>query len=193
MEHLKTTMEEVRIEAQPEIVVQMDMKKISDISTGASLVFLPFRLKGDTIAGPVDGFVESLLLRLPTTALVLASEDIELDAEPEDGTAAEMAAATDALQDTDKKAAAAQKTADAAHEIAETARAKLMAFIQGESAIENKAEMDRLEEAAQKAEIEAEKAFRKAAKAKAKALDAEKNAETVGVKKDIGQDTSRDA
>ncbi|MFH2219656.1 MAG: amino acid permease [Pseudomonadota bacterium] len=189
MEHLKKVLAEVRIEAEPEIVIQLDMKKVTDISAGASLVFLPFRLKGDQIVGPVDGFVESLLLRLQTTALVLAAEDIELDADPEDGAAGEMAAATDALKDADKKAKTVQKSADAAREIAETARTKVSALKESGAAAENKAEMDRLEEAAQKAEIEAEKAFRKAAKAKA--LDAEKNAEVLGVKKDNGEDTSR--
>lgn len=191
MEHLKKVLAEVRIEAEPEIVVQLDMKKVTDISAGASLVFLPFRLKGDAIAGPVDGFVESLLLRLPATALVLAAEDIELDADPEDGAAGDMAVATDALEDADKKAKAAQKSADAAREIAETAWKKVSVFKESGAAVENRAEMDRLDQAAQKAEIEAEKAFRKAAKAKAKALDAAKNAGAFGVKKDNGEDTSR--
>lgn len=123
---LTTTLDEVRIEATPKIVVQLDMNKVTEMSSDAALAFLPFRLKGNEIVGPVSGFVESLLLRLPTTALVLAAEDIDLDAEPEEGTAGEIAAAMDMLADAEKKADAAQKDAVEAKDIAETARAKVL-------------------------------------------------------------------
>jgi len=47
-------------------------------------------------------------------ALVLAAEDIELDAEPEEGIAGEIAAALDILADAEKKARKTEKEAVAA-------------------------------------------------------------------------------
>ena len=185
-QHLTDILDEVRIEAEPTIVADSDLDKLTGISADASLVYLPFRLKGDRIAGPVGNSLEELLLRLPTAAMVLAAEDIELDAEPEEGTAAEMAAALDALDEADKKAAEAQKDAEAAREIAEAAKSKVMEFQAGESSKENQEKLSRLEAEAHKAEIEAEKAFRKAAKAGAKTRDAAKDAAALGVKTDTG-------
>jgi hypothetical protein len=173
---------EVRIEAESKIVVNTSLDKIADISADASLVYLPFHLKGDRIAAPVSDPVEELLLRLPTTAMVLAAEDIELDAEPEEGTAGEMAAARDALDEAAKKAKEAEKEALKAREIAEAAKDKVMELQADELSDENRAERSRLEAEARQAEVDSEKAYRKAAKARAKAQDAEKTAAELGVK-----------
>ena len=47
-------------------------------------------------------------------ALLLAAEDIDLDAEPEEGKAAEIAAVTDALGDARKQALKKEEAADKA-------------------------------------------------------------------------------
>ena len=187
---LTAILDEVRIEAESKIVVNTSIDKIADISADASLVYLPFRLKGDRIAAPVSDPVEELLLRLPTTAMVLASEDIELDAEPEEGTAGEMAAARDALDEAAKKADDAEKEAHKARKVVEEAKAKVMDFRGGEPSDESRAERLRLEAEARQAEIDSEKAFRKAAKARAKAKDAEKTAAELGVKTDTDSNLS---
>ncbi len=54
--------------------------------------------------------------------MVLAAEDIELDAEPEGGKASEMATAVNALESARKKALAAVKEAEETTETAEMAR-----------------------------------------------------------------------
>ena len=181
MEHLANTLKDVRIEAEPKIVIGANIDSIASISADASLVILPFRLQKNRLIGPVDGQIDELSTRLQTTALMLAAEDIDLDAEPEDGIAAEMAALRDALDEANKKLKEAEKDADKARQIADAAKENLLAFKQDETLTENQEELSRLEAETQKAETEAEKAFRKAAKAKAKALDAEKNAEAAGV------------
>jgi len=180
-EHLANTLKEVRIEAEPKIVIGANIDSIASVSADASLVILPFRLRKNRLVGPVDGQIDDLSIRLQTTALILAAEDIDLDAEPEDGIAAEMAAAQDALDEANKKLKEAEKDAETARGIADAAKERLLAFKQDEASAENQEELSRLEAETQKAETEAEKAFRRAAKAKAKALDAEKNAEAVGV------------
>ncbi|MFC1814209.1 hypothetical protein ACFL03_16110 [Thermodesulfobacteriota bacterium] len=180
MEHLTTTLEEIRIEAEPRIVVQSDIRKIADISSDASLVFLPFRLKGSQMVGPVDGFIEDLLLRLQITAVVLAAEDIDLGAEPEEGVAGEMAVAMDALADIEKKAGEAEKDEVKAKEIAEIAKAKMLEAQSVSQTSEEKEHLSKLKAETDKAEKEADKAFRKAAKARAKVEETIKKVEELG-------------
>jgi amino acid transporter len=174
---LKNNLEEARIEAEPIIVTDADINKLSEYSADAALVFLPFRLQGDQITCPIDGAIEKLLSRLPITAFVLAAEDITLDAEPEEGTAGDMAVAMDALADVEKKAVEAEKEAAKTREIAESARAKLVELENKPILEEEKDRFLKLRSEADQADKEAEKAFRQAAKAKAKLEDAMKKVE----------------
>ncbi|MEA3232266.1 MAG: hypothetical protein U9Q05_10990, partial [Thermodesulfobacteriota bacterium] len=187
---LTDILDEVRIEVESMIVADPDRDKIVDISSDASMVYLPFRLRGDRIVGTVSDPLEALLPRLPTTVIVLAAEDIDLDAEPEEGIAAEMAAARDTLDEAARKAENTEKAAGKAGEIAEAAKDKVTAFQGGGDSDENQAERSRLEDEVRQAEIEKEKAFRKAAKAQAKARDAEKTAADLGVETDPDADRS---
>ena len=186
IEDLADTLNEVRIEAEPKIIPEADIQKITEISTDASMIFLPFRFWDKQIIGPVDVRVEELLPRLPTAALVLAAEDIDLQAEPEAGTAGEMAAARDAQDDADKKAREAQKNAENSLRVAEAAKEKIRVFDEPEASGDKPEELTRLEGEAKKAEMEAEKAFRRAAKAEAKAKDAARSAADLGVEADPG-------
>jgi len=170
---LKNNLEEARIEAEPIIVTNADIDKLSRHSADAAVVFLPFRLLGDQITCPINASIEEIVSRLPVTAMVLAAEDIALDAEPEEGTAGHMAVAMDALADAEKKAVEAEKEAAKTREIAEAARAKLLEL---ENNIRHTKEdlRTQLKTAADNAEKEADKAFRKAAKARAKVEEAAK-------------------
>ena len=137
------------------------------------MVFLPFRLRGDQITCPIDAPIEEIVCRLPVTALVLAAEDIALDAEPEEGTAGDMAVAMDALADAEKKAVEAEKEAAKTREIAEKAGAKLLEL--GKNTRHTEEDLrTKLKTAADNAEKEADKAFRKAAKARGKVEEAAK-------------------
>ncbi len=173
LKDLKNNLEEARIEAEPIIVTDADIDKISEYSADAAVVFLPFRLRGDQITCSIDGPIEKLLSRLPVTAFVLAAEDITLDAEPEEGTAGDMAVAMDALSDVEKKAVKAEKEAVKTEEIAETARAKLLELENNTRQTEEDLRTE-LKTAADDAEKEADKAFRKAGKEKAKVEEAAK-------------------
>jgi amino acid transporter/SOS response regulatory protein OraA/RecX len=172
MEDLKQNLNEARIEAEPIIVNGMDTKQLFEYSADASVVFLPFRLRGDQIACRINGPIEEILYQLPFTVLVLAAEDIELDPEPEEGTAGEMAAAMDALDDAEKIAGEAEKESIKARKVAESAKAKLLELESKPISEEEKDRFLKLKSEANQAEKEAEKAFRKAAKAKAKLDDA---------------------
>jgi predicted patatin/cPLA2 family phospholipase len=145
---------------------------------------LPFRLKGNQPLDPFDNPVEQILADLPITALVLASEDIELEAEPEEGKAGEAAAALDALTDAEKKMQAAQKDAEAAQKTAIAAKEKLLKQVKSEAASSEKVEskIDALQATYKAAEKQAEKAARRFAKARAKAETASKVVEDLGAK-----------
>jgi len=95
-------LEEVRIEAEPEVVIKPNIDALSAYSSDASLVFLPFRFKGDRPCDPFGQRPEEILSRLSNVAMVLAAEDIDLDAEPEAGKAGKIADALDTLAETKK-------------------------------------------------------------------------------------------
>ena len=187
IENLQTMLDEVRIEAEPHVIENPDAESIIEYSADASLVFLPFRIKANQVVDPFGGSLDELLFLLPLVAMVLAAEDIELDAEPEEGQAAEMAAAFDALEDAKKSAEKAAKEAAESAETAEKAKEKLK-YLSLEANDEDKA---RLEKEIQETEKLATKAARKAAKAAAKAQLAAEEAEASGIlPPDANDDTS---
>ena len=92
-------LEQSRIDARAVLIDHTDPGARERYSLDASLVFLPFRLQRNE---PVDCYGQPLnvaLEPLPLSVAVLAAEDIDLDAEPEEGEAAERAGALDAFED----------------------------------------------------------------------------------------------
>ncbi len=178
IEKIRKRLDDVRIEATPEAVTEPTAATFSERSMDASLVFLPFRLKGNQPLDPFGGFLEALLPRLPSVALVLAAEDIDLDAEPEEGKAGNIAAAVDAMEDTRKKAIKQKEAADKAQLEAEQKSQEVQKAIQSEA---NSDKIERLKLKAEEAQKTAKQASRKVAKATAKAKDATKDAAAAGV------------
>jgi amino acid transporter len=182
MEDFRQKLEAARINAEPEMVFNAKPSNVIGYSKGTSLVFLPFRLKGNQPVDPFGQPVEQILADLPITALVLAAEDIELEAEPEEGKAAEIAAAADALSDAEKRLQAAEKDAATAAAEAEAAREKLLHQSEseaGEAQVDG-SEIDALKSELKTAEKQVEKAARRSAKARAKAEGAAKAVEALG-------------
>jgi len=180
VDSLKEMLEEVRIDADPEIVKDVDADSIAEYSADAALAFIPFRIKDNQVVDPFGNPMEDTLFLLPVTAMVLAAEDIDLDAEPEEGKAGEMAEAIDALEDAGKKADTATKEAQKATEALEKAKEKL----EGIKSDPDGADSNTLavaEKEAAEAEKQAAKMTRKAAKATAKAEAAAREAEASGV------------
>jgi len=175
---LNATLEEARIEAATEVVMNAGPESVVAYSDDATLVFMPFRFSQQTVAGPFGSPCDELLTQLPTTALVLAAEDIDLDAEPEEGPPGEMAAARDNLEKARSNVETAEKNAEKARQRLETARLELESL---QARKQDAAEMQKAEKALEDAEKEVEKTARKAVKAAVKADDAEKNAEEQGL------------
>ena len=180
IESLKAMLEEVRIEAEPEIVKDVNSDSFAEYSSDSSLVFIPFRIKNNQVVDPLGNPMENTLFLLPVVAMVLAAEDIDLDAEPEVGKAAEMARAADALEDAGKNAQATLKEAQEAIETAEKTKEKVKNMMT-DSVVVNEEFNAKAEKTIRDAEKQAKKLSRKAAKAAAKAERAALDAETAGV------------
>ena len=183
LEGLQKTLDEIRIEATPEIIEKPGPQALREKSRDAALVFIPFRIRGNKLLDPLGEPIEALLPHLPVAALVSAAEDIELDAAPEEGRAGEMAEALDALSDAEKKAREAEKEAVSA---SDEAKEKISDV---ESAVADAAQEDLMEKvkAALEAREEAIKATRRHAKASAKEKDARKEAESLGALPEEGE------
>jgi amino acid transporter len=177
-EALQDTLDEARIQAEAVLVEHAGPGEVAARSADASLVFLPFRLRGSKPLGPFDGPLEQLLAPLPVTALVLAAEDIDLDAEPEEGAAAEAARILDALDDAERLA---ELTAHDA-EKAETAVSKMREELEAVTAQPADSDtFDDLTARLHELEQQAEKARRRAARIAARAQTARQDARALGI------------
>jgi len=177
VEDLRKTLEEFRISAEPEVVIKTSVQAVAEQSGNAALVFLPFRLRGNRLVGPFGGRIEDLLARLPVAAIGLASEDISLDAEPEEGKSAEIAAALDAFSDAKKRAARAEQEATEAREYA----AKTLKGLEEAASVGGDEDVGSDVEVAALDVMElADRAARRQAEALAQMEEAAKKAEAVG-------------
>ena len=162
-EQLQATMTDVRIDADVEIIETVDADTVVANSADAAIVFLPMRLKGDQPLDPFGGPVEDLVSRLPVTALAIAGEQIELDAEPDEGEEGALAVLLDHAEEMERRAKEAESDADTAADAAEAAVRRLWEG-GGRGAGD---ELDRLRGEADEARGAAMETARRAAKARA--------------------------
>ncbi len=193
LEGLEKMLEDVRIDADTEIVERLDVDNLVAQSGDATLVFMPITLRGNR---PVDFFgepIEDILGRLPPVALALAGEDIELDAEPEEGEAGEQAAAAHEAQDAEARADKLEKAAGKAAKAAERSAAELRDYEPGETRREDREEYEELKEAAGQLREEAAKKKEAARKARVAADEAARRAdEQAAQPSDTGPATDED-
>jgi amino acid transporter len=183
LESLRLTLQDVRISAEPQILVKPSIETIVEQSTEAAFVFLPLHVRKNRLVSPLSASFDSLVSRLPLAAFVIAAEDIELEAEPEEGKPAEIAAALDAAADAEKFARKQEKEAAEASEQAEEKRRAL------QEAVEKSVPRDKLSEvrkASREAEKLASKAAQKAEKARTEADEAAESAERLRGKPEKG-------
>ncbi|MBX3357259.1 MAG: amino acid permease [Phycisphaeraceae bacterium] len=84
LQKVEEMLENVRIEARVDVVEFEGPRTLLEHSRNASVVFIPLRIRGRRLVGPKGGSLSAVLADLPVTALAVAGEDIDLDAEPED-------------------------------------------------------------------------------------------------------------
>lgn len=174
-------MEDIRIDASAEIVEDFDAETFVEQSADAAFVFLPLTIKQNRIVDPTGKSFNRSLPRLPGVALVMAAEDIDLDAAPEEGLPAQIARASDDLEAARKRAAAAEKLAMEKKEALEKLSCRFKELEENlgnsEQTIEDGEE--ELKKEIESAEFDAEKAYRRAVKAKMKVDDAAKTIDSL--------------
>jgi len=174
---MRAVVGEARIEAEISFIETKNAESLIAASAKSSFVFLPFRFRGNLIQLPVDSRPEEFLGQLPSTLMVLAAEDIDLGAEPEEGAAAEQAAARDLVDKKENLAEAAEQEAQKAKQAADDAEAKLQEALGQPTAASDPERVARLTADRDRAAEAAEKARRRAAKLRAKAESALKDLE----------------
>ena len=178
-------LDDVRIEA--DVAIIPDAEGAIEASRDAAMVFVPFRMARDepTSLDPVT--LDDIANALSVTIMVAAAAEVSLDAQPDEGPHGDVAAAADATQEADRKAASMEKDAKKAATEAETKIEKAKAAVDSED--EGAAE---LEKDALRAQASAEQAARRAAKARAKADAAKREAESPPEKPPRPDDGSTD-
>ncbi|MBI3451529.1 MAG: amino acid permease [Rhodospirillales bacterium] len=174
---IREMLDKVRIGGEPLVVDADSGDSFVERSTGSSIVFMPFNIRDGRFTDRFGGEVGDILPRLPVVVLCMAAEDIELDADPDEGAAGEAAAAKDRLHDLTAEFDEAESVADEAA-AARAASAALLELARGG------AEVDKLEERQKEledAQETARKAARKAAKLMAKKEAAEQAAKELGI------------
>ena len=110
--------------------------------------------------------------------MIMAAEDIDLDAEPEEGALGDLAEAMDKLREAERRAAKSTKNMIQANEVVSGIKTRIEAA-HNQSGMEDE-RLARLKTELDLAETAAESAFRNAAKDKAKAEDAAKQVHQLG-------------
>ena len=177
-EELNQILEDVRIDAHACIVPDQSPETVISHSSKSSLVFLPFKIRQFKLTDLLGYSLKRVLPKLPPTVMVMAAEDIDLDAEPEEGSSGELAHAMDHLRERERKASQSKKADDRAKRAVEQIKAALSAIMDQES--RDKEAATALKARLSTAEQQAESAFRKAAKDVAKAEDAAKLVRKLG-------------
>ncbi|SHJ61158.1 transporter, cation-chloride cotransporter (CCC) family [Malonomonas rubra DSM 5091] len=126
-ETLKKELELARIEAVIDVADDCRAATVVQNSADASLVLLPLHLKGGQIVDSEGGMVERLLQQLPLVALVVAAQEIDLDAEPEEGVAGLLAEAEDALTAARSRLQKADKEVQEQNQLIEASLEKMLA------------------------------------------------------------------
>jgi len=184
-DHLRQILENNRIEAIPYLIDKINIDGLCTCSSDSILTFVPFRVKRDQLFDLLGNKISELFLSLHQVVLVMAAEDLELDAEPEEGKASEIAAMLDEFQHAQKKSETAEKEVNKTAEAVAEARAKLQKLLANGSLSLDEDMRSRVETEIRKAESEAEKSIRKAAKAAAKLETATDEAREKGIQMDL--------
>ncbi len=162
LDEIRVMLEEVRIDAQPVVVDEANSEVLKEQSGSASMVFLPFRIYGGRFYHPFGGEVADVLPDLPIVVLSLAAQDVDLSAEPEEGTQGEVASALDRVEDAEKELekieAEAASSAKAAEDIDTELATLLSEGAEDDAITQKRSEAEKAQETAREAAHRAERA-----------------------------------
>jgi len=173
---LREMLDDVRIDAEVEVVDELSVDVVRERSQGAAVVFQAFRLRGTEATSTFGGSIEDAVSGLGCTVLVQAREEIVLDSEPDTGLQAEIASAIDRARRLEKLATQAERTAAEAASRADVAKRRVEEAVRGSMTPETLAE---LEQAEAQATADGERFRRRAVRARAKATAAATEADVL--------------
>ena len=124
-EVINKILNDIRIAAEPYIVSDLNAETIIENSSDAAFVFLPMKIKSNQIVAPNGESLQRSLPRLKACAIVMAAENIDLDAAPEEGLAGELAVARDKLKMLEKRSRKADKALSEKEQYIENLKEKL--------------------------------------------------------------------
>ena len=174
-------LEAYRIQGEPLILPKGDREELIQQTADAALLLLPFRFRDNLIQLEWDGPIEELLQRLPTTLMITAARDLDLEAEPEEGRAAELAGIRDALEKLHRGLEKARQDAIKTADTALRCQERLSAMLDAETGSIDLKAKKALDREVERAEQEAEKSRRRALKLEAKLEQAQQEAGLAGV------------
>lgn len=172
--------EEARIPAEPLFVDDMHADTILEVSRESSVVFLPFRIKHSRLIDTEGYSLERVLPQLPATALIMAAEEIDLDSEPEEGEAGQLAEAMDRVYDYEKRLHSSEKKQLRVEGQIEKTQKRISSAESDSSGEEDEALLARLYKDLEEMESLKEKHFRKSAKNRMKLEEAISEVEELG-------------
>ncbi len=184
-EALLEELDRVRIAAEAVAVEDRETETMIAHSKTASLVFLPVNLKGGEIFDSSGTQVDHLLQQLPIVAMVLAAQDIQLDAEPDAGVAGQLAEAEDLFAAAEERVADAETELDKVRAVFDQSLKKLLEARQEQLPEED---LEALHQELETTKAELDKATRRSAKADAKLEDAQDELEQFREKHHLPED-----
>jgi amino acid transporter len=183
--HSETHLKEVnavlaaaRIEADTTLVLDADSESIVNQSSNASIVFLQFGIRDGRIVDSFGNDVSQILPRLPMVVMSMAAQDVDLEAQPDEGSAAQSAAMLDRVSDAQRRADRAQREAADATDAARRADSKL-ADVASKGV--DQQTIDKLRDELEDAQEEAQKAARRAVVTSGRREAAERAAKEAGL------------
>lgn len=105
-------LEDYRIKAEPKLVTDATLNDMVRESAAASLVWVPMRLRSHRTLDPFGNELNQVMDRLPVVAAAIAASELVLDAEPDEGLAAELAAMLDRAGELDELSRSLQEQLD---------------------------------------------------------------------------------
>ncbi|MGD9251608.1 MAG: hypothetical protein PVG19_10315, partial [Desulfobacterales bacterium] len=170
-----------RIEGEPLILPSSELEELKRATADATLLFLPFRFRDNLIALEWEGPTEDILQQLPTTVMANAARDVDLEAEPEEGRAAELAEIRDTLVELQGRLEKARQEAARAAEALDRSQTRLSAMLEADTGHIDLQAKKSLEREVETAAFQAEKNRRRALKLEAKLELGQKEAQEQGV------------
>jgi hypothetical protein len=178
---LADMLETLRIQGEPVILPCGDMDELVQQTADAALLFLPFRFRDNLIQLDWPGPMEDLLGNLPTTVMVTAARELDLEAAPEEGVAADRASAQDRIEELQSRYKLAEQEAAQAAEAVAQVRHRLLEMIDAETSFIDLQAKKALARQVEAAELAARKTRRRALKLGAKLDQAQQEATNAGL------------